>query len=49
MPREIPSEILAYYGRGLESSRLSDAEGTLELARVRAILHRVLPPAKATG
>jgi SAM-dependent methyltransferase len=45
--RETPSEIQAYYGRGLERSRLSDAEGTLERERIRAILHRVLPPAPA--
>ena len=45
--REMPSEIQAYYDRGLERSRLSHAEGTLELERIRAILHRVLPPAPA--
>jgi SAM-dependent methyltransferase len=47
MTRDIPSEILSYYDRGGELRRLADAEGTLELERVRDILHQVLPPAPA--
>jgi ubiquinone/menaquinone biosynthesis C-methylase UbiE len=47
MAPELRTEILAYYDRGRERSRLSDASGRLELERVQSILRRELPPAPA--
>jgi ubiquinone/menaquinone biosynthesis C-methylase UbiE len=46
---ELDEEILAYYKKGLESGRLSDAAaGRLEYLRTRELLSRYLPPAPAT-
>ncbi|MFR9721790.1 class I SAM-dependent methyltransferase [Streptomyces sp. MS19] len=47
-PRQLHPEILAYYSRGEEDGRLSDADGhsaaaRLELLRTRDVLRRTLP------
>src|SRR5512135_445183 len=41
------SEIERYYGSGIEDDRLKTGCGKLELARVRELLTRFLPPAPA--
>jgi SAM-dependent methyltransferase len=42
-----PREVIAHYERGLESGRLAEGEGLLELERTQSVLGRVLPPAPA--
>ena len=41
------AEIERYYGSGVEGSRLKTGSGKLELARVRELMTRFLPPAPA--
>ena len=41
----IPSEILDYYGQGMEEQRLTASLGRLERVRTWEIMERHLPPA----